>query len=70
MAPKGNQHARKGAGGRSAPVFLFAEQVRSLIALGGKGGARSQIVRDVIDFAAAHAAQFNDWRETRRGGVK
>jgi len=51
-------------------VFLFAEQVRNLIALGGKRGARSQVVRDVIDFAAAHVAQFNDWRETRRGGVK
>ena len=70
MAPNGNQNARKGAGGRSAPVFLFAEQILALIALGGKGGARSQIVRDVIDFAAAHATQFNDWRETRRGGVK
>ena len=66
MAPNGNQNARKGAGGKSAPVFLFAQQIQALIALGGKGGRRSQVVRNVIDFAAANVTAFNEWRETRR----
>jgi hypothetical protein len=69
VAPRGNNHARKGIGGLVTPVHLFEAQRIAVIKLGGAGGRRSAIVRDMIDFAAAHAEQFAQWRQGR-GGTK